>query len=101
MENKENKQDWNRFVIENGGSFLQSWEWGEFQRVFGRRIFRFKCGDPPSSSGADFILISKLDIMVRFIFSEHVVGFGLDSNSQIRIKEIRKEIKATLVSAKI
>lgn len=33
-------QDWNRFVIANGGSFLQSYEWGEFQKKFGRGVSR-------------------------------------------------------------
>lgn len=35
------KEEWNRFVLENGGSFLQSYEWGEFQKKFGREVFRF------------------------------------------------------------
>jgi len=42
MFNKEiNKNDWNKFVLENQGSFLQSYEWGEFQESVGRRVFRF------------------------------------------------------------
>src|SRR3989339_31393 len=49
MFNKEiNKNDWNRFVLENQGSFLQSYEWGEFQEKIGkaelsssRQVFRF------------------------------------------------------------
>ncbi len=36
-----NKQNWNNFILANGGSFLQSFEWGEFQEKFGRRVFRF------------------------------------------------------------
>jgi len=42
-----NKEEWDEFVAENGGSFLQSWEWGEFQKRFGREVFKFcvKGGD--------------------------------------------------------
>ena len=35
------KKFWNKFVLENNGSFLQSYEWGEFQASVGRRGFRF------------------------------------------------------------
>lgn len=34
------KEDWNRFVLENGGSFLQAWEWGEFQESLGFKASR-------------------------------------------------------------
>lgn len=35
------KENWNKFILENGGSFLQAFEWGEFQESVGRRVFRF------------------------------------------------------------
>ena len=38
---------WNKFVVENSSpsSFLQSWEWGEFQRALGHRVQRLKIKD--------------------------------------------------------
>jgi len=40
--NKDEKESWDRFVVETGGSFLQSWEWGEFQKSVGRKTFYLK-----------------------------------------------------------
>jgi lipid II:glycine glycyltransferase (peptidoglycan interpeptide bridge formation enzyme) len=34
----QNKEKWNDFIKKNQGSFLQSWEWGQFQYVYGRDI---------------------------------------------------------------
>lgn len=37
-----NETEWNRFVLENGGGFLQSWEWGIFQEAVGRLVYRYR-----------------------------------------------------------
>jgi len=37
-----NKEQWNRFIKENNGSFLQSWQWGEFQESIDRKIWRIE-----------------------------------------------------------
>ena len=34
------KELWNQFVVQNNGSFLQSYQWGEFQESLGRKIWR-------------------------------------------------------------
>lgn len=41
------KKVWDDFVVENGSQFLQSWDWGEFQKGLGRKIWRLaiKKGD--------------------------------------------------------
>lgn len=36
------KEIWNEFVIKNNGSFLQSFEWGEFQKQFFRKVWRIE-----------------------------------------------------------
>lgn len=36
----EDKEKWNKFILENRGSFLQSWEWGQIQEDTGKKIWR-------------------------------------------------------------
>ena len=37
-----NREQYNRFVAESpSGSFLQSWEWGQWQTALGREVYRF------------------------------------------------------------
>ncbi len=40
-----NQEKWDSFVLTHSGSFLQSFEWGEFQENFGRRVFRLAGDD--------------------------------------------------------
>lgn len=37
---RKKEEKWNSFVVKNSGSFLQSYQWGEFQKTFGRKIWR-------------------------------------------------------------
>src|SRR3989338_10606866 len=34
------KEEWNEFAVENRGSFLQSYEWGNFQQMSGHDVTR-------------------------------------------------------------
>jgi len=36
-----NREDWNKFLMVNRGSFLQSWEWGMFQNSLSKKVWRF------------------------------------------------------------
>lgn len=42
---EDEKKDWDRFVLEQDGPFLQSFEWGEFQKSIGREIFYLRDTD--------------------------------------------------------
>ncbi|MFA6027447.1 MAG: peptidoglycan bridge formation glycyltransferase FemA/FemB family protein [Patescibacteria group bacterium] len=34
-----NQEKWDKWIQKNNGSFLQSWLWGQFQKIYGRKIF--------------------------------------------------------------
>lgn len=42
IERVTNPEGWNEAVLEKGGGFLQSWQWGEFQRGLGREVLRLR-----------------------------------------------------------
>lgn len=55
--NKAQREEWNRFVTENHrGSFLQSFEWSQFQESLGRRVFRL------AIPGIAQVLVIKYDL---------------------------------------
>jgi lipid II:glycine glycyltransferase (peptidoglycan interpeptide bridge formation enzyme) len=63
-----NQVEWNRFVLENGGGFLQSWEWGLFQEALGRRAYRYRVDS--SQDGA------LKETVGQFLLIEHAMPFG-------------------------
>jgi len=52
-----NDEQWNGFVLDNGGGFLQSWEWGEFQEEAGNKVFRFRLDTESGGPAAQFTVI--------------------------------------------
>jgi lipid II:glycine glycyltransferase (peptidoglycan interpeptide bridge formation enzyme) len=59
---KNQKEVWNEFIAENNSeSFLQSWEWGEFQKSLGRKIWRI--GVIQNSKFIAVALIVKYDLL--------------------------------------
>lgn len=67
MEITQNQQKtWNGLVIKNKGSFLQSWEWGEFQKSLGRKIWRFPdpmlCIKYPLPFGKNYLYCPRLSL---------------------------------------
>lgn len=38
----ENKKSWDRFLVENDGSFLQSWDWGDLEKNQKKKIWRLQ-----------------------------------------------------------
>jgi len=42
-----NKENWNQKIINQGSDFLQSWQWGEFQKSIGQKVIRQEIADMP------------------------------------------------------
>ena len=58
------KDEYNHFVAtQESGSFLQSWEWGQWQEALGRQVFRYKVLD---DSGAQVALIQLIKSPLPF-----------------------------------
>ena len=60
------KESWNSFVIENNGSFLQSFEWGEFKERLGSKVFRIQAKDGNK-------------VLAQALVIHHKLPFGLKS----------------------
>ena len=59
MPEMNSKENWNKFILENQGSFLQSWEWGEFQKKLGRKIFRLGFGGNEFAVGQEILVLPR------------------------------------------
>jgi len=66
-----NRDIWNGFVREHAsrsGAFLQSWEWGEFQRAAGHRVRRVVASDDRGPSVAAQFVENALPFGPRYLY---------------------------------
>lgn len=86
------KRELNIFVTENKfGSFLQSWEWGEFQKSLGRRIWRVgvynSIADDPATREANELLAAatiiekRLGLGKSYLYAPYGPVYRTDLNS--------------------
>ncbi|MFC1638722.1 lipid II:glycine glycyltransferase FemX [Patescibacteria group bacterium] len=66
-------EHWNRFVLDSGGGFLQSWEWGHFQGRAGKEVYRYRLdldrGDAGPAAVCQFMItVSPLPLGQRYGF---------------------------------
>jgi lipid II:glycine glycyltransferase (peptidoglycan interpeptide bridge formation enzyme) len=64
-----NDEQWNGFVLDNGGGFLQSWEWGRFQEESGRKVFRFRLDTEDGRTAAQFnVVFHRLPLAQQYAY---------------------------------
>ena len=62
------KKLWNNFLVLNNGSFLQSFEWGEFQKSFDKKIWRIAIFDNHSVVASVQIIKEFFPIKGKILF---------------------------------
>jgi lipid II:glycine glycyltransferase (peptidoglycan interpeptide bridge formation enzyme) len=59
-----NEELWDAFVLGNGGGFLQSWGWAQFQESLGRNVYRYRI-DRPGSGEAHEDTVSQFSLIIH------------------------------------
>ncbi|MFA6145709.1 MAG: peptidoglycan bridge formation glycyltransferase FemA/FemB family protein [Patescibacteria group bacterium] len=63
------QKEWDDFVLLNGEQFLQSWQWGEFQKNLGRKIWRMAVYENNEIVAAALIVKYKLLFNKSYFYS--------------------------------
>ncbi len=91
--NKAQREEWNRFVTENPyGSFLQSFEWSQFQESLGRQVFRLAIPHVAQT----LVIKYKLPFGKSYLYSPHGPIIDTDiflKNSVAAFKILSKKVR--------
>jgi lipid II:glycine glycyltransferase (peptidoglycan interpeptide bridge formation enzyme) len=92
------RQSWNRFLFENNGSFLQSFEWGEFERSLGKNIWRIRLEQGGKIFAQLLIIEETFPLKKKTCF---YAPFGPTLNSELTAQEQQEVIGVILHQIKI
>jgi lipid II:glycine glycyltransferase (peptidoglycan interpeptide bridge formation enzyme) len=96
------KEQYNQFVANSpSGSFLQSWEWGDWQAQLGRQIFRYKISDDSGSQIASAQLVkTPLPFGKYYLYAPYgpvgAANYELGSKNYDWMQELRKKFPAAI-----
>lgn len=91
------KNDWNKFVLENDGSFLQSYEWGKLQEMSLRRVKRIRIAKEEKNF-LQALIIKEKDIFFNYLYVPYGPVFSkLASPNEVEIafETFLKEVQIT------
>jgi len=64
----EHRALWNQFIVGNNGCFLHSWEWGEFQKYIGKKVWRFLIEDNGDILLAGLLIKHSLPLQKNYLY---------------------------------
>ena len=82
-----NKEEWSRFLIENEGSFLQGFEWGEFQKRLSKKVWRFEIREKNKTIAGAQVIKEKFPLNKSYLY----IPFGPCFDSKLLLKG-KKEV---------
>jgi len=85
----EDEKEWNDFILQNEGSFLQSFEWGEFQKKLGKKVWRIALLRKGIKVMLAQIILEKLFLGKTFFY----IPFGPVFSQDIFLKGKRKALE--------
>lgn len=92
----EKKEDWNQFIIKEEGSFLQSLDWGEFQKSLGKKVWRFEVRRQEKTVMAAQVIKEKLVLQKSFLYLPYGPCFSSDiflKGKKVALELLLKEVK--------
>ncbi len=92
---EKDRGNWDEFISENGGDFLQSWDWGDLQGLEGSVVRRFSVHEG-AAHVASFQVHSQKTRLGDYLYVPHgpvfKSGYVLDSSAQKDFAEFLKTI---------
>ncbi|MBU1255796.1 aminoacyltransferase [Patescibacteria group bacterium] len=79
------KIQWNQFITQNKGSFLQSYQWGEFQELLKRKIWRIETQELKG-----LIIKHDLPLGKNYLYCPRGPVVQLEANISIFLKEVKE-----------
>jgi lipid II:glycine glycyltransferase (peptidoglycan interpeptide bridge formation enzyme) len=98
LNDKSQCHDWNYFLFENNGSFLQSFEWGEFEQSLGKSIWRIRIKEGERIFAQALILKETFPLKKKTCF---YIPFGPVLGSELALDEQQNIIGIILDQFKI